>query len=87
MQYVARLVHMPWGEQRRSQVVDVIDGKVLSVSPFQVESQSMIFVEEVYVTSYDTAVVASDIKMELHHSGGALSAYSLGDEGLLSRLL
>ena len=77
---------MPWGEQRRSQVLDVVDGKVLSVSPFQVESQSMIFVEEVYVASYDTAVVASDIKMELHHSGGALYAYSAYERGVLTRL-
>ena len=77
---------MPWGEQRRSQVLDVVDGKVLSVSPFQVESQSMIFVEEMYLSSMDDAHAVSDIDKELHRSGGALYAYSADERGVLTRL-
>lgn len=86
MQYVARLVHMPWGEERHSQVVDIVAGKVFSVVPFLSESQSMVFIEEVYLTSCDTAVLATEINIELHHAGGALYAYSVGEDGVLSRL-
>ena len=84
---MARILNMPCGEQRCSQVVDVAAGKVLSVAPFKGESQSMIFVEEIYLSTMDDAHAVSDINKELHRSGGALYAYSLGDEGLLSRLL
>ena len=86
MLYVARIVHMPWGEQRHSQVINVASGKVLSVDSFHAECQSMVFVDETYVTSNDSAVVISDIKIELHHAGGALYAYSAGEDGVLSRL-
>ena len=87
MLYVARIVHMPWGEQCHSQVINVASGKVLSVGSFHVECQSMVFVDEAYVTYNDAAVVTSDIKIELHHAGGALYAYSVGEDGVLSRLL
>ena len=77
---------MPWGEQRHSQVINVASGKVLSVAPFKGELQSMIFVEEIYLSSMDDAHAVSDINTELHRSGGALYAYSVGEDGALSRL-
>lgn len=87
MLYVARLLYMPWGEERRSQLVDVKAGKVLSITPFEKELSSMVFVDEVHVSSCDNAVVVSDIKIEIHHAGGSLYAYSADESGILTRLL
>ncbi len=87
MLYVARHLYMPWGEERCSQVVDISAGKVRSIAPFGKELPAMSFMDEVYVTSCDNAVVVSDIKIEIHHSGGSLCAYSADERGVLTRLL
>lgn len=87
MLYVARTLYMPWGEERRSQVVVVNAGKVVSVTPFEQEYPSMVFVEEVHVTSFDRAIMVSDIKTETHHAGGSLCAYSADEHGVLTCML
>ena len=86
MLYVARTVFMPWGEERHSQVVDVVAGKVVSVIPFTEELPSMLFVEEIHITSFDSPIVVDDIRIEAHHSGGPLYAYSADGSGVLTRL-
>lgn len=87
MKYLARMLYMPWGEEFHSQVVDVVAGKVRAVSPFKEELHSMILVDEVYITSFDSAIAVSDIKIEIHHAGGSLYAYSANEAGVLTRLL
>lgn len=87
MLYVARHLYMPWGEERCFQVIDVVAGKMSYVAPFEKELPSMVFVDEVHVTSCDNAVAVSDIKIEIHHAGGSLYAYSADESGMLTRLL
>ncbi len=87
MLYVARRLFMPWGEERYSQMLDVCAGKVRSIVSFEKELPAMSFVDEVYVTSCDNAIVVSDIKIEIHHAGGSLYAYSADKSGILTRLL
>lgn len=78
---------MPWGEERYSQMLDVCAGKVRSIVSFEKELPAVSFVDEVYVTSCDNAIVVSDIKIEIHHAGGSLYAYSADKSGILTRLL
>lgn len=87
MLYVARHLFMPWGEERYSQMLDVCAGKVRSIVSFEKELPAVFFVDEVYVTSCDNAIVVSDIKIEIHHAGGSLYAYSADNSGILTRLL
>ena len=54
---------------------------------FEKELPAVSFVDEVYVTSCDNAIVVSDIKIEIHHAGGSLYAYSADKSGILTRLL
>ena len=87
MLYVARHLFMPWGEEHYSQMLDVCAGKVRSIVSFEKELPAVSFVDEVYVTSCDNAIVVSDIKIEIHHAGGSLYAYSADKSGILTRLL
>ena len=87
MLYLARVLYMPWGEELHSRVVGVAAGKVQTVSPFEKELPSMILMDEVYITSFDSAISVSDIKIEIHHAGGSLYAYSANEAGVLTRLL
>ena len=38
-------------------------------------------------SAFDSAIAVSDIKIEIHHAGGSLYAYSANEAGVLTRLL
>lgn len=60
MLYLVRRLHLVCGEVRRMQVVEVVDGVVRGFSPFDVERQSMLWVEEGFLSHSSCACVVGD---------------------------
>ena len=88
MLYVAAVVNMPDGMKMRSRVVVVEDGVVKDIHCFSVESPSMLFVEEVYISPLSSATVPDDMKKSPHPGKeGRLYAYRLCASGRLQPLL
>jgi hypothetical protein len=87
MLYVARLLYTHSGDTLDCQVVEVADGVVTAVFPFDSERAAMQFVETIVLkpsslscenTDDDTSFAVSD--------NGLLSAFSLSSDGDLTRL-
>ena len=86
MVYVARTLFMPSGEELSQKVVYVDGCRVLSVTDFIAEVQSMILVDEMYIAASDSLSTMDDIYKEAHSLNGPLYAYSADSSGNLSLL-
>ena len=64
MFYVARRLHLATGEVIFMHVVEVQGGVVCSLFPFDGERQSMLWVEEAFLSHVPSAAVFNDIKQE-----------------------
>ena len=84
MLYLARLLHMPDGGLERNILVDVFDGRVNKIYPFAGEAQSMLFVDDIFLSdksSRNPFHVTS--KIPHPEEGEGLCAYALDSAGLL----
>ena len=61
MFYLTRRLHLPGGEVLCMQVVEVADGVVRGFSPFDVERQSMLWVEEGFLSHSPGSAVVGDM--------------------------
>lgn len=64
MLYTVRSLHLATGEVVPMHVVEVQGGLVRSLFPFDGERQSMLWVEEAFISSNPSATVYGDIKKE-----------------------
>ena len=86
MLYLALKLHLPSGEMLSRYVVCVDDGEVVWWTPFKAECQSMIFVEELLLSS---SPVLSSIKADDGSSAetiGVLYLYEVKPGGELRRM-
>lgn len=86
MLYLALKLHLPSGEMLSRYVVCVDDGEVVWWTPFKAECQSMIFVEELLLSS---SPVLSSIKADDSSSAettGVLYLYEVKHGGELRRM-
>lgn len=61
MFYLTRRLHLPCGDVLSMQVVEVAGGVVRGFSPFEVERQSMLWVEEGFLSHSSNAAVVGDV--------------------------
>ena len=64
MLYAVRRLHLATGEILRLHTVEVVAGEVCSFFPFDGEKQSMLWVEEAFISSVPDAAILGDIKKE-----------------------
>lgn len=87
MVYLARVLHMPTGEQLVSRVVEVSGGRVINVKEFLKEEPSMFFVEDIYIVGSSNVSSANDICKEAHTACEPLFAYAVDKDGRMSQLV
>lgn len=91
MLYLVRKLHTACGEVQRMQVVEVVDGVVRGFSPFDVERQSMLWVEDAFLSPSSCANVLGDLQQIACDASvaGPLFLYSCdcADEQVLCPLL
>ena len=84
MLYVARELCLPSGKWLHALVVEVVDGRVVSIYPFESECRSMSFVEEIHIVAKDSdncSGMEIDCRYSCTADGGVFHALHLvGDE-------
>lgn len=68
MLYAVRKLHLVTGEVLSMHTVEVVAGVVRSYFPFDGERQSMLWVEEAFLSHLSCAAVLGDIKKEVAQS-------------------
>ena len=79
MFYVTHKLHIPQREPLKMYVVEVSDGVVVSFFPFDGERQSMVWVDELFLSHCPQARFVSDIKNEVAQAAQPLYLYFPGD--------
>ncbi|MBR4066035.1 MAG: hypothetical protein IKJ97_04715 [Bacteroidaceae bacterium] len=87
MLFVARTLHIPSGAGQSSKVVEVVHGKVVSVTDFVKEVYSMAFIDDIYLSVSSSPVHLHDLIKEACHPGEPLYAFTADESGNLSQLL
>lgn len=85
MLYLARVLHCENGEIQRNMVVKCSGGTLLDVQPFGHESQSMIFLEEAYI-SLLPSLESLPLSVCAVADASVLYAYSADSNGVLKLL-
>lgn len=80
MLYLARVLHMPDGKLQRNKVVRVECGAVKDFYDFAGEIQSMLFVDDVFVSNNDSLKLLADIK-EISHQCDGEKLYAYRQDG------
>lgn len=76
MYYATRCLHLPQREPLKLYVVEVKCGEAVSFFPFEKELQSMVWVDELFLSYNPGACFFNDIKNEAVHSAQPLYLYS-----------
>ena len=85
MLYLARVLHCENGEIQRNMVIKCSGGTLLDVQPFGHESQSMIFLEEAYI-SLLPGLESLPLPVCAVADASVLYAYSANSNGTLKSL-
>lgn len=78
MLYVVRELYLPTGERLCGWVVDIADGCVVSIFPFERELPSMCFFDEIFLSYNSDALNIDELRdaVPVDKSGERLYAYS-----------
>lgn len=79
MFYATHKLHLPQREPLKMYVVEVKNGVVASFFPFDGERQSMVWVDELFMSHCPQAHFLSDIKNEVAQAAQPLYLYSRVD--------
>ena len=79
MFYATHKLHLPQREPLKLYVVEVKNGVVVSFFPFDGERQSMVWVDELFLSHCPQAHFLSDIKKEVAQAAQPLYLYLQGD--------
>ena len=85
MLYLARILHRENGEIQHNMVVKCSGGMLLNVQPFEREGQSMLLVEEVYI-SLLPSLESLPLSVCAVADASVLYAYSADSKGVLKPL-
>lgn len=87
MFYVTHKLHMPADEVLTMYVVEVKEGAVVRCFPFEAELQSMVWKDELFLSSVSSAWCLNDIVEKAVHDAQPLCLYEPIDGVAVRRLL